>query len=185
MSVMVLDQYTSFLNVFEQRHSRVGALELMEAFLNLLSFCGLRRGTPAAASNSDNLETSRLAGIGVVFKHAGDYLVVKSLAAEGPAQLSGKVEAGDHIVALGEPGKLRDIKGCDVPQIAKLMLGPPGTSINIKVQRGDAQPFLVELKRGWNTALASSSSYLPNVPADQHLVTAQQSPRGRPATQSN
>lgn len=71
MSVMVLDQYTSFLNVFEQRHSRVGALELMEAFLNLLSFCGLRRGTPAAASNSDNLETSRLAGIGVVFKHAG------------------------------------------------------------------------------------------------------------------
>jgi hypothetical protein len=43
----------------------------MEAFLNLLTFCGLRRANAAPASRSDNLETSRLAGIGVVFKHAG------------------------------------------------------------------------------------------------------------------
>jgi hypothetical protein len=107
----------------------------------------------------------------------GDYLVVKSLAAEGPAQISGKVEPGDHIVAIGEPGKLQDIKGHDVPGIAKLMLGQPGTRIDIKVKRGNAEPFLVQLKRGWNTALASSASYYPNVPANHQFVTAQLSPR--------
>ncbi len=106
----------------------------------------------------------------------GDYLVVKSLAADGPAQMSGEVLAGDHIIAIGEPGKLQDIKGQDVPGIAKLMLGQPGTRIDIRVQRGDAEPFQVQLKRGWNTALASSSSYVPNVPASS-LVTAQLSPR--------
>jgi hypothetical protein len=66
---MRFNQHTSFQNVFERRNSAVGALELMEAFLNLLSFCGLRRGNAAPAS--DDLQTSRLAGIGVVFKHAG------------------------------------------------------------------------------------------------------------------
>ncbi len=106
----------------------------------------------------------------------GDYLVVKSLAADGPAQMSEQVRAGDHIIAIGEPGNLQDIKGRDVPGIAHLMLGAPNTRIDIKVQRGDAEPVLVQLKRGWNTALASSSSYVPNVPASS-LVTAQLSPR--------
>ena len=78
---------------------------------------------------------------------SGDHLVVKALAAEGPAHLSRQVEAGDHIIAFGEPGKLQAIRGQDVPAIAKLMLGDPGTRFDIKVKRGDAE-FLVELKRG-------------------------------------
>jgi len=148
------------------------------------------------------METTRLAGIGVVFKHAGaarnfshpfaflslvtgDYLVVKSLAADGPAQVSGKMAPGDHIMAIGEPGKLQDIKGLDVKGVAKLMLGPPGTRIDVKVKRADDEPFLVNLKRGWNTALASSSSYFPAVPASQHLVTAQESPRKPQSGQRN
>jgi hypothetical protein len=119
--------------------------------------------------------------------HSGDYLVVKSLAAEGPAQMSKRVAAGDHIIAIGEPGKLQEIKGRDVPFIAKLMLGPPGTRIDIKVRRDGVEPFVVELKRGWNTALASSSSYYPSVPANGTLVTAQYSPcqSPRPASQTN
>jgi hypothetical protein len=120
----------------------------------------------------------------VLIVFPGDYLVVKSLAADGPAQISGQVQAGDHIVAIGEPGKLQDIKGHDVPGIAKLMLGQPGSRIDIKVQRGSAEPFLVQLKRGWNTALASSTSYFPNVPANS-LVTAQLSPRRKESGQMN
>ncbi len=112
-----------------------------------------------------------------VTRLSGDHLVVKSLAAEGPAQLSRQVEAGDHIIAIGEPGKLQAIRGQDVPAIAKLMLGDPGTRIDIKVKRGDAE-FLVELKRGWNTALASSASYHPSV-SGSPMYTAQESPRGR------
>ena len=111
---------------------------------------------------------------------AGDYLVVKSLAADGPAQVSGKMAPGDHIMAIGEPGRLQDIKGLDVKGVAKLMLGPPGSRIDVKVKRNEEEPFLVNLKRGWNTALASSSSYFPAVPPSQQLVTAQESPRGKP-----
>jgi hypothetical protein len=83
------------------------------------------------------------------------------------------VQPGDHIIAIGEPGKLRDIRGIDVPGIAKLMLGQPGSRIDIKLKRGETEPFLVELKRGWNTALASNSSYLPNIPSEHQLVSGQ------------
>jgi hypothetical protein len=95
------------------------------------------------------------------------------------------VEPGDHIVAIGEPGKLQEIKGLDVPAIAKLMLGQPGSRIDVKIRRGGAEPFLVQLERGWNTALASSSSYYPNVPANHQFVTAQLSPRKTPSGQKN
>lgn len=37
----------------------------------LLSCCGSRVSDVPASASSDSLETTRLAGIGVVFKHAG------------------------------------------------------------------------------------------------------------------
>ena len=55
-----------FWNRFHLLLMSSDALRPMDA---LLSCCGSRES--ATSSNSESLETTRLAGIGVVFKHAG------------------------------------------------------------------------------------------------------------------
>eukprot|EP00802_Teleaulax_amphioxeia_P010095 Tamp_10120.p4 GENE.Tamp_10120~~Tamp_10120.p4 ORF type:complete len:143 (+),score=27.44 Tamp_10120:717-1145(+) len=80
------------------------------------------------------------AGVGIVFQreetldHNG--LVVDSLAPGGPAECSKMVEPGDRLITIN--GK--SIRGLDARSIARLILGPMDSSVELVFECKDTSP---------------------------------------------
>ena len=82
------------------------------------------------------------AGVGIVFQreenleHGG--LVVDSVAHNGPADMSGMVSQGDRLITINGTS----IKGLDAKGIARLILGPMGSAVELEFvccQASDAE----------------------------------------------
>ncbi len=88
-------------------------------------------------------------GIGAYVDTTGDYLKVISPIAGSPAEQA-KLRSGDLVIAID--GK--DMTGID-PEVARLsVLGPAGTKVVLTIQRGEEEPFDVEITRA-KIAIAS------------------------------
>ncbi|QCK14912.1 carboxy terminal-processing peptidase [Mangrovivirga cuniculi] len=91
--------------------------------------------SPRAKENFD-IEMSRsLEGIGATLATINDYTTVMSIVPGGPADKSDELFANDRIIAVGQ-GKSKpfvDVVGWRVEEVVKLIRGPKGTLVRLKV----------------------------------------------------
>ena len=80
------------------------------------------------------LKSFNLQGIGVELKREDKYTVVVSVLSDGPADLSGLVNAGDRIVGIGEgENKFKDLLGLPLDDVTDLIAGPEESTVQLKI----------------------------------------------------
>jgi len=83
-----------------------------------------------------NIEMSRsLEGIGATLTTKNEYITISSLVTGGPADKSHQINNGDRIigVAQGADGEFQDIIGWRIDNAIKLIHGPKGTTVKLKI----------------------------------------------------
>eukprot|EP00802_Teleaulax_amphioxeia_P022134 Tamp_22550.p1 GENE.Tamp_22550~~Tamp_22550.p1 ORF type:complete len:246 (-),score=20.65 Tamp_22550:346-1017(-) len=96
------------------------------------------RGIPARPSSSRTYSSSgrrshRPAGVGIVFRQdEQDILRVDSVTPGGPAERSGLVKEGDELYSVAG----QTVRGLTIGQLARLVLGPQGTTVDLELKRG-------------------------------------------------
>ena len=81
-----------------------------------------------------------LVGIGASLYGKDDYTTIKELLAGGPALLSGKLKAGDRIVAVGqgEDGSMTEIMGWRIDDAVALIRGTEDTVVRLDILPAEA-----------------------------------------------
>ena len=82
-------------------------------------------------------------GIGASLQLSEDELVtVLNIIPGGPAAIDGKLQATDHILAVGQgaDGELVDVVGWMLDDVVKLIRGPADTTVRLQIRPGDATP---------------------------------------------
>jgi len=106
--------------------------------------------------SSENLMidiTKSLEGIGARLGTDGDYTIIASLVAGGPAFKSNQLHEKDRIVgvAQGEDGKFVDIIGWRITDVVQLIRGPKGTIVRLQIilasESLTSLPVVVKLTR--------------------------------------
>ncbi|WP_136420358.1 carboxy terminal-processing peptidase [Herbaspirillum sp. ST 5-3] len=96
----------------------------------------------AASSNFDIAMKLSLLGIGAVLQEKDEYTTIRELVPGGPAALSGKLQAGDRIVGVGQEkgGAIVDIVGTRLDEVVDLIRGPKGSTVRLDVLPANAGP---------------------------------------------
>mmetsp|Transcript_12166 Transcript_12166/g.29057 ORF Transcript_12166/g.29057 Transcript_12166/m.29057 type:complete len:184 (-) Transcript_12166:110-661(-) len=99
----------------------------------------------SSPSKEPNPNPNNLAGIGVVFKGRKDHetLTISGIVPGGPAHKDGQLQTGDSLVLID--GQKAD--GLKYEDLARKILGPPGSWIQLVVQRQN-MTIEVNLQRG-------------------------------------
>ncbi|AYG63268.1 carboxy terminal-processing peptidase [Rhizobium jaguaris] len=98
-------------------------------------------GAAAAAEFDISMKLS-LVGIGAVLQERDDYTTIRELVVGGPAQLSGKLAAGDRIVGVGqgENGPIKEVVGTRLDEIVQMIRGSKGSVVRLDILPADAGP---------------------------------------------
>jgi len=93
-----------------------------------------------------------LEGIGATLRSDDGYTIVESLVPGSPAQNTGKIKAGDKIVAVGqENGDMIDVIGLEINKVVQKIRGPKGTKVRLSMVREikdkPSEQFLVTIVR--------------------------------------
>ncbi|MDL2401630.1 carboxy terminal-processing peptidase [Rhizobium mayense] len=98
-------------------------------------------GAAAAAEFDISMKLS-LVGIGAVLQERDDYTTIRELVAGGPAQVSGKLAAGDRIVGVGqgENGPIKEVVGTRLDEIVQMIRGAKGSVVRLDILPADAGP---------------------------------------------
>ncbi|MDL2405774.1 carboxy terminal-processing peptidase [Rhizobium calliandrae] len=96
-------------------------------------------GAAAAAEFDISMKLS-LVGIGAVLQERDDYTTIRELVAGGPAQVSGKLAAGDRIVGVGqgENGPIKEVVGTRLDEIVQMIRGAKGSVVRLDILPADA-----------------------------------------------
>jgi carboxyl-terminal processing protease len=79
-----------------------------------------------------------LFGIGALLRNKDGYCLIEELK-EGPAQKSGKINAGDRIVAVAQhSGEPVDVVGMPLDKVVEMIRGPKGTEVTLTLIPADA-----------------------------------------------
>jgi len=91
--------------------------------------------SPMVSENFDISMRLSLEGIGAVLRTEDEYTEVQSVISGGPAKLSGKLDAGDRIVGVGQgpDSPITDVVGWRLDDVVKLIRGPKGTLVRLQV----------------------------------------------------
>jgi len=81
-------------------------------------------------------------GVGLYIEERDGYVVIQSPIPNTPAHAAG-LRAGDRILAVDG----RSVVGERAGTVAGMIRGPEGTRVTLTIQRGDGEPFDVELQR--------------------------------------
>lgn len=90
----------------------------------------------------DEMNRGEFYGIGIVVTTKDDIPTVVSVMPGTPAEKSG-LKAEDQITAID--GLERD--AWDLDEVVRLIRGPEGTIVELRIQRGDQEPFAVQVTR--------------------------------------
>ncbi|MEZ5425753.1 MAG: S41 family peptidase [Pyrinomonadaceae bacterium] len=99
--------------------------------------------TPEQVQDFQNNKNSKKVGIGAEFSQVSSYLYVISVTKGSPADQAG-IMAGDVIEYIGKKAT-RDISLYDAKQ---LILGDPGTKVDLRVLRTGTKPQTISVSRG-------------------------------------
>ena len=90
-------------------------------------------------------------GIGARLQTNDDFIQIVDLIPGGPAFKDGTIKPLDKIIGVYDDEKMIDVIGWDVNEVVKLIRGPKGTVITLKIlpaaQDGDAIPYEIALTR--------------------------------------
>ena len=90
---------------------------------------------PRASEEFEIAMKLSLSGIGAVLTERDGYVVVRELMAGSPALLSGQIKVGDRIAGVqdGENGKMIDVTGWRVSEVAPIIRGKANSTVIIRV----------------------------------------------------
>ena len=91
--------------------------------------------SPRTSENFNISMRLSLEGIGAILKTDGDYTIVKSTVAGGPAEMSGQFHPDDRIsgVGQGDEGEIEDVVGWRIDDVVELIRGPKGSVVRLQV----------------------------------------------------
>ncbi len=95
---------------------------------------------PRAAERFNQSMSLSLEGIGAQLQKQDDVTVIRELIAGGPAIASGKLKAGDRIVAVGQgrEGPMEDVIGWRIDDVVAKIKGPKGTQVRLDIVPAEA-----------------------------------------------
>src|SRR5699024_2065133 len=90
---------------------------------------------PRRAENFAIAMRLSLEGIGAVLQADNEYTQVRELVPGGPADKSGKIHVGDHIVGVGqgEDGPIQDVLGWRLDDVVERIRGKKGTKVRLEI----------------------------------------------------
>ncbi|MDE1994723.1 MAG: PDZ domain-containing protein, partial [Rhizobiaceae bacterium] len=98
-------------------------------------------GAAASAEFDISMKLS-LVGIGAVLQENDDYTTIRELVPGGPAQLSGKLTAGDRIIGVGQgaDGPIKEVVGTRLDEIVQMIRGAKDSIVRLDILPGDTGP---------------------------------------------
>ena len=131
---------------------------------------------PRTAERFNQSMSLSLEGIGAQLQKQDDVVVIREVLPGGPAIKSGKLEAGDRIVGVGQgaSGPMEDVVGWRIDDVVEKIKGPKGTQVRLDIvppEAGlDSKPVRVTLVRDKIRLTADAAKgKLINVPARGEL----------------
>ncbi len=108
--------------------------------------------SPRTSENFDINMRLSLEGIGALLSSEGDFVEIVELIAGGPAAGSGKIQAGDRIVGVGQTeDDIQDVVGWRLGDVVEQIRGPKGSEVYLRILpasgSGEARERLVTLTR--------------------------------------
>lgn len=136
-----------------RRTRQMDADDVFQTFLNAYA-TALEPHTgymlPHNAENFDINMSLSLEGIGAVLSTEDEYTEVQEVVPGGPADLSGKLRAGDRIVGVGQgkDGEVVDVIGWRLQDVVNLIRGPKDSVVKLSLlpKRGGAGASSVEIQ---------------------------------------
>jgi carboxyl-terminal processing protease len=90
--------------------------------------------SPRTSENFDINMRLSLEGIGALLSSEGDFVEIVELITGGPAAGSGKLEAGDRIVGVGESAQdIQDVVGWRLGDVVDLIRGPKDSEVYLRI----------------------------------------------------
>jgi len=130
---IVARRYNKLLKDLEAR----GEKDIDEIFLNAVAESYDPHSEYMGRSNLESFEISMrlsLTGIGVELSSEDGYLKVERLVPGGPAERSGKMSAGDAIVAIAQgENPFVDIRDMNLDKVVELIHGKKGTVVRLQM----------------------------------------------------
>ncbi len=132
----VLQNYERFLKHYRDFKNR-------DIFSNYLDSFATALDPHSNYLSADNLEEFEiqmrlsLDGIGATLSQLNGFTVVEALVPGGAAQLAGQLKAKDKIIAVGQgqDGPYTDVMEMELREVIRLIRGPKGTAVRLKVIR--------------------------------------------------
>jgi carboxyl-terminal processing protease len=144
----VHDRYHSFL----RRMKQLDNYDLMEVYLSSLAASLDPHGGYMSPNTLDDFEISlrlRLEGIGALLREENGQISVVEVVPGGAAAKDGRLKSNDKIIAVAQgDGKYVDIVDMKLREAVKLIRGPKGTKVELKViPAGKLEPVVYALTR--------------------------------------
>ena len=92
--------------------------------------------SPRATENFKIRMRLSLEGIGAVLETINEYTVIQRVVPGGPADLDGRLQAGDKIIGVsqGSDTNIVDVVGWRLDDVVDLIRGPKSTNVRLKIQ---------------------------------------------------
>lgn len=107
--------------------------------------------SPSEAEEYEIQTSLSYQGIGARLQTNDDFIQIVDLIPGGPAFKDGTIKPLDKIIGVYDNNELIDVIGWDVNEVVKLIRGPKGSIVTIKIlpltQEGDAIPYEIALTR--------------------------------------
>lgn len=95
--------------------------------------------SPRSAENFEMTMKLSLEGVGAVLQQQDGYVLFRTIMPGSPAEKTGKIKAGDRILAVGqgESGPMVDVVDWSIDDVVAKVRGAKGTVVRLEVQSGD------------------------------------------------
>jgi carboxyl-terminal processing protease len=135
-----------------KRWKQVDNLDLLEFYLSALAGCIDPHSNYMSPSTLDDFDIAMrlsLDGIGAVLRPEDGQTVVEEVVPGGAAGSDGRLKPKDKIIGVAQgDGKFVDTVDMKLPAVVKLIRGPRGTKVQLKVVPvGKIEPVVYELTR--------------------------------------
>jgi len=134
-------RYANFL----ERMKELNSEDVFQTFMNAYAM-SIEPHTnylgPRASENFDIAMKLSLEGIGAVLQRDDEYTTIREIVPGGPAALSGKLKAGDRIIAVGQgaSGTMEDVLGWRLDDVVQKVRGPKDSVVRLDILPVDAGP---------------------------------------------
>lgn len=122
----------------DRRVTELNSDDIFNFFMNAFALAIEPHTAYLSPRGSDNFEISMklsLEGIGALLGRESEYTRIARVVPGGPADLDGRLQAGDRVVSVGQgaEGKMVDVVGWRVDDVVDLIRGPKDTIVRIEV----------------------------------------------------